>query len=175
MNSTPSVRRWLSELLQIAYAIATILMLWATLRVVTGSPHPILTVSSESMEPTFYRGDIILLWNRQHYIDVGDIPVVWFPGRSLPMVHRAIKVIHQDEGESDNSTARQLILTKGDNNDLDDTSLYPNGRAFVHREEIVGLVRAYIPYLGRLSLVVKDQPWILYASLAGMLAVGKLL
>jgi signal peptidase len=38
------------------------------------------------MEPAFYRGDLIFLWNRQERIRAGDIPVVWFEGRELPRV-----------------------------------------------------------------------------------------
>ena len=70
--------------------------------VITGSSYPIMVVSSESMEPVFYRGDLILLWNNQREVNVGDIPVVWFPGRRLPMVHRAIEVLNgfDDGGES---------------------------------------------------------------------------
>jgi signal peptidase len=63
---------------------------------------PIVSVISESMAPAFHRGDLLFLSNRSNNIRVGDIPVVWFPGRNLPMVHRAIKVIHTngDDGSS---------------------------------------------------------------------------
>jgi signal peptidase len=74
--------------------LGTLITLYLGLCIVTNSTHPILVVSSESMEPTFYRGDIIFLWNRQEIIRVGDIPVVWFSGKKEPMVHRAIKVEH---------------------------------------------------------------------------------
>ncbi|ORX92641.1 signal peptidase I, partial [Clohesyomyces aquaticus] len=142
------------------------LLLWTTLKFITKSTHPILTVSSESMEPTFHRGDIILLSNRQQNIIIGDIPVVWFAGKPLPMVHRAIEVT-QEFG-----MGSQRILTKGDNNDLNDTWLYPDGRKFVHREEIVGLVWGHIPYLGWPSLVVKDQPWILVPAIVVIISAG---
>lgn len=62
----------------------------------TGTAYPLMVVSSESMEPTFHRGDLIFLWNRQQRIRAGDIPVVWFDGRPLPMVHRAIQVIEPE-------------------------------------------------------------------------------
>jgi signal peptidase len=55
---------------------------------------------------------------------------------------------------------RQHVLTKGDNNALDDSSLYPTGQRFVYRENVVGLVRGYVLYVGWLSLLVKDTPWI---------------
>ncbi len=40
------------------------------------------------MEPGFQRGDVLLLWNRPHRITVGDIALVAFPTRKLPMVRR---------------------------------------------------------------------------------------
>ncbi|KAF1996267.1 putative signal peptidase I [Amniculicola lignicola CBS 123094] len=151
MQSNFSIRRQLSDALPLFAVVTGILMIWPLLRLVTNSAHPVFVVSSESMEPAFYRGDIILLWNRQQEIQVGDIPVVWFSGRPLPMVHRAVEV-HQIVSDSGYSSGRQLILTKGDNNEVDDRVMYPLGREFVFRE-VIGLVRGYIPYLGWLSLL----------------------
>lgn len=71
-------------------------MIWKALIVITGSPHPIVVVISESMAPAFHRGDLLFLWNRQPWIHAGEIPVCWFPGNPLPMVHRAIKVVTLD-------------------------------------------------------------------------------
>ena len=68
-------------------------MAWKALCVFTGSSHPIMVVISESMAPAFTRGDLIFLWNRQSWVRAGEIPVCWFPGRPLPMVHRAIKSV----------------------------------------------------------------------------------
>ncbi|KAJ5950781.1 signal peptidase I [Penicillium vulpinum] len=130
-----------------------------------------MVVSSESMEPEFYRGDLILLWNHQEKINVGDIPVVWFPGRRLPMVHRAIAVLnHSDDDQG--SMSRQLILTKGDNCQFDDSFFYPVGRSYVHREEIIGLVQGHVPYIGRVALVLNDNPAFLYPAAATLIAVG---
>jgi signal peptidase len=69
-------------------------MVWKSLCIITGCTHPIMVVSSESMEPAFRRGDVILLWNRKAGLFAGDIPVIWFSGRPLPMVHRAIQVVN---------------------------------------------------------------------------------
>ena len=77
--------------------IGTLIALYFALCVVSNTTHPILVVSSQSMKPTFSRGDIIFLSNRTEEVRVGDIPVVWFSGRKEPMVHRAIKV-EQDRG-----------------------------------------------------------------------------
>lgn len=99
MNSKPSPKRISGLLLPIALFIGLTFSAWKGMCRITGSSHPVMVVSSESMEPAFHRGDLILLWNQQEKINVGDIPVVWFPGRRLPMVHRAIKVLTRLEDD----------------------------------------------------------------------------
>jgi signal peptidase len=82
--------------LKVLLVPATIYMLWKAASVISDSRYPIVVVVSESMEPAFSRGDLLLLSNRKHIIEVGDIPVCWFPGNPLPMVHRAIAVTHTE-------------------------------------------------------------------------------
>jgi signal peptidase len=55
---------------------------------------------------------------------------------------------------------RQYILTKGDNNPTHDMSLYPLGQAYVAREEIVGLVRGYLPCVGWATIALSEYPWL---------------
>jgi signal peptidase I len=62
------------------------------------------------MEPTFYRGDLILISNRGEYVAVGDIPVVWFPGEDLPFVHRAVEVCWNSDSES-NYTLESVLVS----------------------------------------------------------------
>jgi signal peptidase len=90
----------LTSFLSVINILIGFFMSWMTLRLLTDCAHPILVVSSESMEPTFIRGDIILLSNRAETVNVGDIPVVWFPDSRLPMVHRAVKVANSVETNS---------------------------------------------------------------------------
>jgi signal peptidase len=45
---------------------------------------------------------------------------------------------------------------KGDNNPVDDTTLYPDGRGYVPRSEILGFVRGYIPLLGWIVIGIQD-------------------
>lgn len=98
-SSVFSPKRILDTLLPVAVTIVATYAAWKGMCAITGSTHPVMVVSSESMEPTLYRGDLIFLWNRQQKLDVGDIPVVWFPCRSLPMVHRCIAVYNQAEDQ----------------------------------------------------------------------------
>ena len=95
LNHQRHQRRTLSSIMSIMFAISALLMLRKGLCFLTKSSHPAMVVTSESMAPSFHRGDIIFLWNREETVRVGDIPVVWFPSKPLPMVHRAIKVYHE--------------------------------------------------------------------------------
>ena len=76
-----------------------------------------------------------------------------------------------------NFVKSQLILTRGDNNDRDDglSSLYPAGRKYARRDEVVGLVYGKVPYLGQFSLLAREKPWVLCAAIASILAVGRAL
>jgi len=82
--------------LKVLLVPATIHMLWKTVSIITDSSYPMVVVISESMEPAFSKGDLLLLWNRKHIVEVGDIPVCWFPGNPLPMVHRATSVMYRE-------------------------------------------------------------------------------
>ncbi|OJJ04883.1 hypothetical protein ASPVEDRAFT_137531 [Aspergillus versicolor CBS 583.65] len=141
----------LLQIFPILWAVSSVFMAWEALCILTGSKYPILVVTSGSMEPAFQRGDLIFLSNRQQSVQPGDIPVIWIPGKPLPMVHRAITVDYQivDGG------LKQTILTKGDNNAIDDRYMYVPGRPFALREEVVGLVKGYVPKLGWASVALQ--------------------
>lgn len=53
------------------------------------------------------------------------------------------------------SKYRQTILTKGDNNIIDDRLMYPLGQPFALHKEVIGLVWGYVPKLGWASLVLQ--------------------
>lgn len=69
---------------------------------------------------------------------------------------------------------RQWILTKGDNNDLDDTALYPVGQAFVYRDQVVGVVKGYLPYVGYITIALNESAWFRGVMIALLLTVGLL-
>ncbi|OKL63623.1 hypothetical protein UA08_00957 [Talaromyces atroroseus] len=155
------IRVLLTSALSFLLGLSFPLMAWKALSILTASPYPIMCVISESMAPAFHRGDLLILWNRSSYINVGDIPVVWFAGNPYPMVHRAIQVYHltTDAEQDHGATSRQFILTKGDNNQFMDVPLYPPGREFVSRDEVVGLVRGYVPLVGWLVICLHEVVW----------------
>jgi signal peptidase I len=53
-----------------------------------------------------------------------------------------------------------LVLTKGDNVPLDDVALYPEGQKWVYRDQIVGVVRGYVPFLGWIAIWLREYPWV---------------
>ena len=58
-------------------------------------PHThtqVVVVLSGSMEPGFYRGDILFLYQPHAPLQAGDIVVFNTDGREIPIVHRVIKV-----------------------------------------------------------------------------------
>lgn len=81
-----SVRRTAQELLATALLVAHLFMGWKALAYATNCTAPIAVVTSESMEPSFQRGDILFLSNWPATIQVGDIALVAFETRKLPMV-----------------------------------------------------------------------------------------
>jgi signal peptidase len=102
----------LLQVLNFVSVIASGLMIWKALGLVCNTESPIVVVLryirlctyessfltfyvfllSGSMEPAFYRGDILFLTNPRNtpYV-VGDITVYKVPGGDIPIVHRVIE------------------------------------------------------------------------------------
>jgi signal peptidase len=51
-------------------------------------------------------------------------------------------------------------LTKGDNNPTDDTALYARGQEYLDRKDIIGSVVAYIPFVGYITILLSEHPWL---------------
>ncbi|RQM06023.1 hypothetical protein DH86_00003848 [Scytalidium sp. 3C] len=56
------------------------------------------------------------------------------------------------------STAK--LLTKGDNNVADDTELYAKGQDYLLPTDVVGSVVAYIPFVGYVTILLSEYPWL---------------
>ena len=57
---------------------------------VTLSESPVVVVLSGSMEPAYYRGDILFLTFLDSPIQVGEVVVYKIRDQDIPIVHRAI-------------------------------------------------------------------------------------
>ncbi|TDZ20890.1 Signal peptidase complex catalytic subunit SEC11 [Colletotrichum orbiculare MAFF 240422] len=129
-------------------------MMWKGLSVASDSPSPIVVVLSGSMEPAFQRGDLLFLWNRNliQETDVGEIVVYEVRGKNIPIVHRII----QKFGVGPEAK----LLTKGDNNLSPDQELYAQGQDFLVRKDIIGTVVGYIPFVGYVTILLSEHPWL---------------
>ncbi|KAJ2914978.1 hypothetical protein MD484_g5458, partial [Candolleomyces efflorescens] len=179
-------RHVLLQVLNFASVIASGLMIWKGLGVITNSESPIVVVLSGSMEPAFYRGDLLFLTNpSSEQYKTGDITVYKIPGADIPIVHRVLEThdvppridirqytksaarskasTNTDGSEQDN----QLLLTKGDNNYVDDIELY-QGLEWLEKKHIVGKVRGFLPYVGYVTIAMNDFPQLKYALLGGL-------
>eukprot|EP01041_Mallomonas_annulata_P007156 gene7156-14572_t len=120
-------------------------------------------MESGSMEPAFQRGDILFLNNQDDPIRVGEIVVFKIKDRDIPIVHRVMKVHEKPNGEVE-------ILTKGDNNRVDDRGLYAPGQLWLKREDILGRARGTLRYLGMVTIILNDYPVLKYV-LIGVLSL----
>ena len=138
--------------------VATAFIIWSALKVVTGSPSPVVVVLSGSMEPAFHRGDLLFLTLLDTPFEVGEIVVYNLAGRDIPIVHRILEVREMENGET-------KLLTKGDNNPGNDRGLYNPGQLWLERNDIQGRVRGNLPYVGYLTILMNDFPWVKYLLL----------
>lgn len=63
------------QVIQLGMIVSTALMMWKGLVLVTNSESPVVVVLSGSMEPAFYRGDVLFLTRSSAPIEVGEIVV----------------------------------------------------------------------------------------------------
>jgi signal peptidase len=149
------------QVLNLAMIVFSALMLWKGLMVVTKSESPVVVVLSGSMEPAFQRGDILFLNNQDDPIRAGDVVVFKIKDRDIPIVHRVLKVHEQKDG-------RIELLTKGDNNRVDDRGLYAPGQKWLKREDILGRASGTLRYLGMVTIILNDYPMVKYLLIGVM-------
>ncbi|EME41404.1 hypothetical protein DOTSEDRAFT_73728 [Dothistroma septosporum NZE10] len=155
-------RQLAAQVLNFALVLSTAFMLWKGLSVFTNSSSPIVVVLSGSMEPAFQRGDLLFLWNRGVETQVGEVVVYNVRGKDIPIVHRVIR-------RFGGGAAPLQLLTKGDNNAADDTELYARGQNFLDRsKDVVGSVIGYVPFVGYVTILLSEYPWLKTAMLVFM-------
>ena len=139
-----SKRQMLTQVLNVLMVVSSALMIWKGMGVLTNSESPIgcfllikVVVLSESMEPAFQRGDLLFLTLSSRKDLIGDITVFKIKDKDIPIVHRVLEV------REDVKTGKQYVLTKGDNNNVDDRGLYYPGQMWLHKEDIIGRVVGY--------------------------------
>lgn len=181
------VKKFLVDVIAFIAVVGSALMMWNVAKLVTHTESPIVVVLTGSMEPAFYRGDLLLVTHFPEDLRMGDIVVFKIKDQAIPIVHRAmvmqvkpeqpkqasvqVKLLDRiDETLTKNPMAEHFnLLTKGDNNPVDDRGLYTAGMLWIGRDDLIGKVRAYCPYVGYLTIVLNEHPPLKYAVLGLML------
>ncbi|CAJ0927930.1 unnamed protein product, partial [Mesorhabditis belari] len=152
------------QCLNFAMIASSALMLWKGLMFFANTESPIVVVLTGSMEPAFYRGDLLFLTNDQlDPVRAGDMPVCRISTLNVPFVHRVIKVHEKSSHDT-------KFLTKGDNNRIDDRGLYASGQLWLNRSDVIGRAKGLIPWIGMVTILMNDYPALKYAVL-GVLAL----
>lgn len=149
-------RQFLMQGVSLGLIVTSALIIWRSLMLATGSESPVVVVLSGSMEPAFYRGDILFLNLGEDPIRIGEIVVFNIEGRDIPIVHRVIKVHER------HTSGNLDILTKGDNNYGDDKVLYAQGQEWLNKRHIMGRAVGFLPYVGMVTIVMNDYPYVKY-------------
>jgi signal peptidase I len=120
---------------------------YALIALMMGTYLPLMTVSSQSMQPTLNQGDLIVLKGEQaENINVGDVVAFNVPSpynklASSPTIHRVVEKCTKNE--------ETYFKTRGDNNNDADTWEVPE-------ENVVGKYSQFrIPYIGFIVIFLK--------------------
>lgn len=143
-----NTRDGITHILGVACLILNALMFWKLLVALTGCESPVVVVLSGSMEPGYYRGDALSLYNPST-LYAGDVLVFQVDGRDIPIVHRILDLHENDKKEL-------FILSKGDNNNVDDRGLYEPDKYWLENKHILGLSVGYLPNVGILTIWINE-------------------
>lgn len=97
-------------------------------------------IASNSMNPYFYRGDIVVVTNSDNY-QVDD--VIEYQHGNMMVVHRIVEIDVDENGDT-------YFVTKGDNNNANDSWA-------VTQDQIKGKVKFIIPKVGYLTLWLSEM------------------
>ncbi len=116
-----------------------------------GTEKPVMAVVSGSMEPTFYKGDLIVSRGvPPESLEVGDVIVYENRFRGIDVVHRIVDI--EDKG------TRLDFYTKGDNKKTNPKTDQESGLAPPVMDEWVrGKVVLVIPKLGWFKVLLTEM------------------
>ncbi|KAJ6594893.1 signal peptidase complex catalytic subunit SEC11 [Mycena capillaripes] len=162
------MRQVLLQAQTVALSGASAFMLYTALGLLTNCKSPMFVVLSGSMEPGIHRGDILFLSNYMpNNYKTGDITVYQVAGEEIPIVHRVVQThvapIDDCIEEVNSECISRQLLTKGDNNDVDDVPLY-KGLELLENKHVVGKVQFIIPVVGYVTILINEYPRLRYGA-----------
>ena len=106
-------------------------------------PAKPIAIMSNSMVPTFSRGATVISVEIKDTskLQIGDI--LYYQSENGEIIHRIVDIKENEDG-------KLIFQTKGDNNSSPDTK-------WVEKEQIIGKVKVYIPYLGYPSVWFSEK------------------
>jgi signal peptidase len=121
---------------QRAYDIMAILLIIGLAMFMTGffSYRP-AAIASNSMEPVFSRGAMVIVKKDTNPLDVHVGDIVQYRRESITVTHRVVEIDNAADG-----SGKKVFVTKGDNN--------PSKDPLVAQSQLMGIVRARIPLIG---------------------------
>ncbi len=124
------------RLVQRASNAMYVLVLIAVVSFMTGvfSYRPIAIVSN-SMQPVYSRGAMVVIQRVDESMDIEVGDIVQYQSEGKTITHRVVAVDAASDG-----SGNRVYTTKGDNS--------PSRDPIISRQQIVGVVRAQIPYIG---------------------------
>ncbi|ASA78342.1 MULTISPECIES: signal peptidase I [Thermococcus] len=150
---------WKKDLAWILIALLAVFTLQVGLKVALHTDSPLVIVVSESMEPVFYRGDVVLLKgiSEENIDDVhlNDVIVYKRPGYEYPIIHRVreIKTVELD------GKVEKCFVTWGDNNWAPDPD-YPTPYGMipcVPAYAVEDKALLVFPKIGLIPLIIREH------------------
>ena len=114
----------------------------------------VFTVLSSSMEPAYHTGALLYVKEADPAEITVGTPITFHLNDSTVATHRVVEVV-PDASDPE----IHLFKTKGDANDVEDGGL-------VHQDQVIGVPRFSIPYLGYVAHYIQTPPG-KYIAIAG--------
>ncbi|WP_456368105.1 signal peptidase I [Thermococcus sp.] len=136
------MEEWKKEVAWIVITIVAVFSIQYGLRLALHTDSPLVIVVSGSMEPVFYRGDVVLLKGvaDPSQVKINDVVVYDRPGYPYPIIHR-VRYISTVEL---NGKPEKCFVTWGDNNPVPDPP-YPTSSGMLEIRLPNGLVAGCVP------------------------------
>ncbi|EFC39957.1 predicted protein [Naegleria gruberi] len=159
-------REYITQIFSLLGVLCSALIIWKSVSIYSNCQSPIVVVLTGSMEPAFYKGDILFLSLSSEPIHIGDIIVYKLESKEIPIVHRVIR-LHNTKAQTNLFSGIQdkdvKILTKGDHNQFDDRyGIYGTDLQWLDRSHIIGRVNFMLPYLGYATIIITNYPIVKY-------------
>ena len=158
-------------LVMIVIAIGGTFAFLGILRVSLKTDNPLVVVISGSMEPTIYRGDLLVIQGKDP-AEIENGTIILYDSNGLwpnrddieePIVHRIVEKYKND------TDGKWYFITQGDNNSDTDPPDGPGGYEIaIPEERIIGVVKTIIPKVGMVKIWMDSTPGLSPIILIGL-------